>query len=198
MRKDICPMNFYKQNGFTLSLPLSWLKVLWADQGYFAPTLKRLLFRMSFTGLLLKAHCCLLAGWGEELSWVDTHCLETVQGSAIRMPCPDLQVKRPHRALLLFKVTQEESVKHSDCVTKSWEMGISKREIECSPLVVFALEQENKRVLPVWYFLCLEWQASNNAFHAFSFQTTVKKSQNGELLLAGLWSWSAVWEAMKE
>lgn len=175
MHKDICPMIFYKQNGFTLPLPLSWLKAPWADQGCFTPKLKIWLFRMSFMGLLLKAHCCLLAGWEEELNWVGTHCLETVQASAIRMPCLDLQVKQPHRALPLFKITQEESVKHSDCITKYWEVGISKREIECSPLVVFALEQENKRVLLVWYFLCLEWQASNRVFHAFSFQTTVKK-----------------------
>lgn len=177
MHKDICPMIFYKQNGFTLPFPLSWLKVPWAAQGCFIPTLKRLLFRMSFTGLLLKAHCCLWAGWGNELNGVGTHGLETVQASAIRMPCIDLQVKQPHRPPLLLTVTQEESVKHSDCITKYWEMGNSEREIECSPLVVFTLERENKCVLPVWYFLCLELQASNNVFLAFSFEMAVKKKE---------------------
>lgn len=175
MHKDICLMVFYKQNGFTLPFPLSWLKAPWAAQGCFIPKLKRLLFRMSFTHLLLKAHWCLWARWEEELNWVGTHGLETVQASAIRMPCPDPQVKQPHRPPLLFKVTQEESVRHSDCITKYWEMGISEREIECSPLVVFTLEQENKCVLPVWYFLCLDWQASNNVLHAFSFEMAIKK-----------------------
>lgn len=156
MHRDIYPVIFYKQNGFTLPLPLSWLKAPWADQGCFTPKLKRLCSEWVSLASCWGPIAASELGEGRN-SIVGIHCLETVQVFAIRLPCPDLQVKHPHRALLLFKVTQEESVKHSDCVTKYWEMGISEREIECSPLVVFALEQENKRVLPVWYFLCLEW-----------------------------------------
>lgn len=134
MYKDICPVIFSSKIVLLLPLPLSWLKAPWADQSCFTPSLKRLLFRMSFMGLLLKAHCCLLAGWEEELDWVGTHCLETVQASATRMPRLDLQVKQLHRALPLFKVTQEESVKHSDCVTKYWEVGISKGRLNAALL----------------------------------------------------------------
>lgn len=165
------------------------------------PASVAVLCRMSFSGFLLEVHCHHLAGGEEEFNWIGTCPFRNISGFTIRMLCLDLQVRWPHKVLHLFKLKQEKSVEHSDCITKCWEIGISKSEIECSPLVVYAFEWENKScVLPVWYFLCLERYTFNNVFHAFSFQMKErkKKCQNGELLLAGLWGWSAMQEAMKE